>query len=67
MINVFIGYDSREAVAYSVLAYSIQARASQPVSTSTIPRVRVLENMVRRARRDAARDEPCDRLETATT
>jgi hypothetical protein len=32
MINVFIGYDPREAVAYSVLAYSIQARASQPVS-----------------------------------
>lgn len=32
MINVFIGYDPREAVAYSVLAYSIQSRASQPVS-----------------------------------
>jgi len=32
MIRVFIGYDPREAVAYSVLAYSIQARASQPVS-----------------------------------
>lgn len=32
MINVYIGYDPREAVAYSVLAYSIQARASQPVA-----------------------------------
>jgi lipopolysaccharide biosynthesis glycosyltransferase len=32
MINVFVGYDPREAVAYSVLAYSIQTRASQPVS-----------------------------------
>jgi hypothetical protein len=32
MINVFIGYDPREAIAYSVLAYSIQARASQPVA-----------------------------------
>ncbi len=31
MINVFIGYDPREAVAFSVLAYSINARASQPV------------------------------------
>lgn len=31
MIRIFIGYDPREAVAYSVLAYSIQARASQPV------------------------------------
>jgi hypothetical protein len=32
MINVFIGYDPREAVAFSVLSYSIQARASVPVS-----------------------------------
>ena len=31
MIRVFIGYDAREAVAFSVLAYSIQARASEPV------------------------------------
>ena len=32
MISVFIGYDSRQAVAYSVLACSIQGRASQPVA-----------------------------------
>ena len=32
MINVTIGYDPREAVAFSVLAYSIHARATQPVS-----------------------------------
>jgi hypothetical protein len=31
VIRVFIGYDPREAVAFSVLAYSIQARASEPV------------------------------------
>jgi len=36
MINVFIGYDPRETVAYSVLAYSIQARASQPVSVTPL-------------------------------
>ena len=36
MIQVFIGYDPREAVAYSVLAYSIHARASQPVSVAPI-------------------------------
>jgi lipopolysaccharide biosynthesis glycosyltransferase len=36
MINVFIGYDPREAVAFSVLAYSIQARASQPVSIAPL-------------------------------
>lgn len=36
MISVYIGYDPREAVAYSVLAYSIQARASQPVSIAPL-------------------------------
>ncbi len=36
MIRVFIGYDEREAVAFSVLAYSIQARASVPVSVSPL-------------------------------
>ena len=32
MIRVFIGYDPREAAAFSVLAYSIHVRSSQPVS-----------------------------------
>ena len=36
MINGFIGYDPDEAIAYSVLAYSIQARASQPVSIAPL-------------------------------
>ncbi|HEY7744408.1 MAG TPA: glycosyltransferase [Burkholderiales bacterium] len=36
MIPVFIGYDPREAVAYSVLAHSIQARASRPVSVAPL-------------------------------
>lgn len=36
MIKVFIGYDAREAVAYSVLAHSIQARASEPVSVTPL-------------------------------
>ena len=36
MIRVFIGYDSREAVAFSVLSHSIQARASAPVSVSPL-------------------------------
>jgi hypothetical protein len=31
MIQVYIGYDPREAVAFSVLSYSIHARASEPV------------------------------------
>ena len=36
MINVFIGYDPDEAIAYSVLAYSVQARASRPVSITPL-------------------------------
>jgi hypothetical protein len=36
MIRVFIGYDGREAVAYSVLAHSIQARASVPVAIAPL-------------------------------
>ena len=32
VIRVFIGFDPREAVAFSVLSHSIQARASRPVS-----------------------------------
>lgn len=36
MIRVFIGYDPREAVAFSVLAYSIQARASEPVTIAPL-------------------------------
>jgi hypothetical protein len=36
MIRVFIGYDSREAVAYGVLAHSIQRRASRPVSIAPV-------------------------------
>ena len=35
-IPVFIGYDEREAVAFSVLAHSIQRRASQPVSITPL-------------------------------
>mgnify|MGYP001565328758 FL=1 len=36
MINVFIGYDPRETVAFSVLSYSIHARASQPVRVTPL-------------------------------
>ena len=36
MIRVFVGYDPREAVAFSVLAYSIHARSSQPVSITPL-------------------------------
>ena len=36
MIRVFIGYDSRETVAYGVLAHSIHRRASVPVSIAPV-------------------------------
>jgi lipopolysaccharide biosynthesis glycosyltransferase len=36
MINVFIGYDPREAVAFSVLAYSIEERSSEPVAITPL-------------------------------
>jgi hypothetical protein len=36
MIRIFIGYDPREAAAYSVLAHSIHVRASEPVSVTPL-------------------------------
>jgi hypothetical protein len=36
MIRVFIGYDSAEQVAFSVLSHSIHARASQPVAIAPV-------------------------------
>jgi hypothetical protein len=35
-IRVFVGYDPREAVAYSVLEHSIQRRASRPVAVTPL-------------------------------
>src|SRR3954464_3273787 len=36
MIRIFIGYDAREAVAFSVLAHSIHAHASEPVTIAPL-------------------------------
>ena len=36
MLRIFIGFDTRETVAYHVLAHSIQARASRPISITPI-------------------------------
>src|SRR6478735_4078758 len=36
MIRVFIGFDSIEAVAFSVLSHSINARASEPVQVAPV-------------------------------
>lgn len=35
-IRIFIGFDRREAVAFSVLAHSIHARASEPISITPL-------------------------------
>jgi len=36
MIRIFIGYDSKEVVAWNVLAHSIQARSSAPVCIAPV-------------------------------
>ena len=36
VIPVFIGYDEREAVAFSVLSHSIHVRSSQPVAVAPV-------------------------------
>jgi hypothetical protein len=36
MIRVFIGFDVRETAAFNVLAHSINARASAPVSIAPV-------------------------------
>ena len=37
-LNIFIGYDSREPIAFSVLAHSIITRATRPVSITPLAR-----------------------------
>lgn len=36
MINVFVGFDPRETVAFSVLSHSIHSRASEPVTVAPL-------------------------------
>ena len=49
MIRVFVGYDPREAVAFSVLAHSIHRRSSQPVTITPVM-LSQLGEVYRRAR-----------------
>ena len=48
-IRVFIGYDSREAVAFDVLSHSIQRNATRPVSITPV-KLEHLEGIFRRER-----------------
>jgi hypothetical protein len=47
MINVFIGFDRRETVAFSVLAHSIHARASEPVRVAPVMLTQLKATMTR--------------------
>jgi lipopolysaccharide biosynthesis glycosyltransferase len=49
MIRVFIGYDSREAVAFSVLSHSIHRHASEPVAVAPL-KLEELAGVYRRER-----------------
>jgi lipopolysaccharide biosynthesis glycosyltransferase len=49
LIKIFVGYDPREAVAFSVLAHSIHQRSSEPVTVTPI-RLSQLEGVYRRPR-----------------
>ena len=50
MIRVFIGYDSKEKIAFNVLSYSILKHSTRPVSITPIylPNIKttLLENVV---------------------
>jgi len=49
MIRVFVGYDDREAVAFSVLSHSIHRHASAPVAIAPV-RLSELEGVYKRER-----------------
>ena len=47
MINVFIGYDTKEKVSFSVLSYSIMKNSTQPVSITPIYLDNIKDDFVR--------------------
>jgi len=47
MINVFIGYDSKEKVAFNVLAYSILRNSTKPVSITPVYLPNLRDDFVR--------------------
>ncbi|SVD42570.1 uncharacterized protein METZ01_LOCUS395424, partial [marine metagenome] len=47
MINIFIGYDSKEKVAFNVLAYSILKHSTRPVSITPIYLKNIKDNFTR--------------------
>ena len=47
MIKVFIGYDSKEKVAFNVLSYSILKNSTRPVSITPIYLPNIKDNFTR--------------------
>ena len=47
MINIFVGYDSKEKAAFSTLAYSILKNSSKPVSITPIYLENIKDDFVR--------------------
>ena len=47
MINIFIGYDSKERVAFNVLSYSILKHSTRPVSITPIYLKNIKDNFTR--------------------
>ena len=39
MINIFVGYDSKEKVAFNTLSYSILKNSTQPIAITPIPKI----------------------------
>ena len=47
MINIFIGYDSKERVAFNVLSYSILKHSTRPVSITPVYLKNIKDNFTR--------------------
>ena len=47
MINIFVGYDSKEKVAFNVLSYSILKNSTRPVSITPIYLPNIKDNFIR--------------------
>ena len=47
MINIFIGYDSEEKVAFNVLTYSILKHSTRPVAITPVYLKNIKDNFTR--------------------
>ena len=47
MINIFVGYDSKEKVAFNTLSYSILKNSTQPIAITPIYLENIKDTFVR--------------------